>query len=69
MERYKTFSIAINAETDFLDSIEDKDDLMRIFDDFDKNVYKSKWYLAKMWMFGVTDDLTDEEQLAAAGLI
>ena len=66
---YKTFSVSVNTETDFLDTIEDKEELMEIFMDLDIRVHTAKWHLAKVWMFGTTEDLTDEQQLAAAGLI
>lgn len=52
----------------FLDTIEDKEHLLEIYEDIDNEVYSFKWKLARLWMFGHMD-LTDEEQLAVAGLI
>lgn len=49
--------------------IEDKEHLLEVYEDLDRYVYDAKWKLAKQWMFGHTDELTDEEQLAVAGLI
>ena len=51
-----------------VESIEDKEELIEIFMDIDTQIYEAKWNLAKLWMFG-TWDLTDEQQLAAAGLV
>lgn len=49
--------------------IEDKEELMDLFEDIDNEVLKIKWDIAKVWLFNSIDDLTDEQQLMVAGLI
>lgn len=55
--------------TDDISLIEDKEELMDLFEDIDNEVLKIKWDIAKVWLFNSIDDLTDEQQLMVAGLI
>lgn len=54
----------------YLARIEEKEDLMEEFMEIDTLVNDFKWRLAKAWMFGDSEyEMSDEDQLAVAGLI
>lgn len=52
---------------DFIDSIEDRDELVAIFNLLEEELAAFKRTMAELWMFGTTD-LTDQEYLSAYGL-
>lgn len=56
--------IYINSQ---LSDIEDRDELLELFEDIDNEVAAIKRQMAELWLFGTTD-LTDEEYLSAYGL-
>lgn len=50
-----------------LKDIDDKEELLDLFEDIDNEVSAIKRQMAELWMFGTTE-LTDEEVLSAYGL-
>ena len=66
--RYMLLEAIVSVDDEFLNTIEEKDDLLDAFMYIDQQIASAKWLLAKQWMFGSVRDLTDEELLIACGL-
>lgn len=57
----------ISVSQEFLDTIEDKEHLLEVYEDMDNAIAALKASMAKRWMFG-REDITDSEFLFACGL-